>query len=152
MPLSLDATYVQLADALRTCWHRDLPIAEWLATRWDLQIALFETHRQTFAQIAERLHALGVQRDHHRELSAAWLRRHHIAAAMFRADARLQARLREWGVTDIQAADDREPVQLHLFPAGPLLGGPGHRPGCGGGKRGLATDWQTSVFRLAHRD
>jgi hypothetical protein len=125
-PLSIDALYEQLADALRTCWRADLPVGRWLATRWDLLVALRDTHEQSWTQMAERLHALGVRRNHHHVLSGAWLRRHHLSAALYISDAHVRAQLREWGLEGNQA-DAHAPVQNDWFPVGQLLGGPVRR-------------------------
>jgi hypothetical protein len=125
-PLSPDALYEQLADALRTSWQPDLPVGRWLAIGWDLLVALRDTHEQSWTQMAERLHALGVRRNHHRVLSGAWLRRHHLSAALYVSDAHVRAQLREWGLEGNEA-DAHAPVQNEWFPVGQLLGGPGRR-------------------------
>ena len=128
-PLSLDNLYEQLAEQLRRCWHPDLPVGRWLAARWDLFMALRETHEQSWFQIAERLHALGVRRNQCRELSAAWLRRYTYSAVLYAADAHVRTQLREWGLTGPEVPGTHEAhadtAQPDWFPVGLLLGDSG---------------------------
>lgn len=126
---SLDTLYEQLGEHLRRCWHPDLPVGRWLADRWDLFMALRETYEQNWAQIAERLHALGVRRNRRRELSAAWLRRYSYSAVLYAADAHVRAQLRDWGLTGSEGPGTTETpadaAQPDWFPVGLLLGDSG---------------------------
>ncbi|MFC0385143.1 hypothetical protein [Muricoccus vinaceus] len=131
-PPSLDAVYQEFADALLKGWRADLPVGQWLASRWDLFVALRDTHEQNWFQMAERLGALGVGRNHHLALTGAWLRRHHLGAVLYAVDARTRAQTREWGLAGTGGVgtaevNSEETGHPEWFPPGQLLGGPGRR-------------------------